>query len=103
MSAVILVLIPLALYFLMIRPQRQRVMAQRSLISTLEPGDRVVTAGGVIGTLVAIDAEQASVEVAPGTVIDLLAPAIVRRLDPPAPNAAREPDADRVEPAPEEG
>lgn len=98
MSAVILLLVPVALYFLMIRPQRQRVMAQRSLITSLSPGDRVVTAGGIIGTLVAIDTERASVEVAPGTVVDLLAPAIVRRLDPTA-----APAAEAAEPvAPEE-
>jgi preprotein translocase subunit YajC len=79
MSALIILLIPLALYFFMIRPQRQRVQAQRALVDGLGPGDRVVTAGGMVGTLVAMDGEQAAVEVAPGLIVEFLAPAIVRR------------------------
>jgi preprotein translocase subunit YajC len=79
MSALILLLIPLALYFLMIRPQRQRVQAQRSLVNGLGPGDRVVTAGGMVGTLVAMDGEHAAVELAPGVIVEFLAPAIIRR------------------------
>jgi len=81
-SFLLILLIPLALYFLMIRPQRQRVQAQRNLVSALTPGDRVVTAGGMLGTLVAIDGDTASVEVADGVVIDLLLPAISRRIEP---------------------
>jgi preprotein translocase subunit YajC len=79
MSALIILLIPLALYFFMIRPQRQRVQAQRALVDGLGPGDRVVTAGGMVGTLVGMDGEQAAVEVAPGIIVEFLAPAIVRR------------------------
>jgi preprotein translocase subunit YajC len=85
MSILFILLIPLALYFLMIRPQRQRVQAQRNLMSALTPGDRVVTAGGMLGTLVGIEGDTASVEVAPGVVIDLLLPAISRRIDPGGP------------------
>src|SRR5579862_2266385 len=81
MSILFILLIPLALYFLMIRPQRQRVQAQRNLVSALTPGDRVVTAGGMLGTLVAISGDTASVEVAPNVVIDLLLPAISRRIE----------------------
>jgi len=85
MSLLLILLIPLALYFLMIRPQRQRIQAQRNLIAALTPGDRVVTAGGMLGTLVAIHGDTASVEVAHGVVIDLLVPAISRRVDSGAP------------------
>lgn len=90
MSAVILLLIPLGLYFAMIRPQRQRVQAQRALLANLAPGDRVVTAGGMIGTLVSTDGERATVELAPGVVLEFLAPAIIRRIDDPADHDAME-------------
>jgi preprotein translocase subunit YajC len=45
----ILLLIPLALYFLMIRPQRRRMREQNSLQSSLEVGDEVITTSGVYG------------------------------------------------------
>lgn len=83
MQALIIPFLFLALYVAFIRPQRQRVQAQRSLLSALAPGDRVVTAGGMIGTLRSMDAERATVEVSPGLVLELLAPAIVRRLPEP--------------------
>jgi preprotein translocase subunit YajC len=82
MSLLFILLIPLALYFLMIRPSRQRIQAQRNLVSALTPGDRVVTAGGMLGTLTAINGDTASVEVAHGVVIDVLLPAISRRVEP---------------------
>jgi len=99
MGVLFILLIPLALYFLMIRPQRQRVQAQRNLVSALTPGDRVVTAGGMLGTLVAVHGDTASVEVADGVVIDLLLPAISRRIEPAVPMADHEDyvDVDHVD------
>ena len=80
MQLLIPIFLVLAMYALMIRPQRRRVQAQRDLLTALAPGDTVVTAGGMIGVLRSIDAERATVELAPGVVIELLAPAISRRL-----------------------
>ena len=98
MSALLIpVLFVLALYLLMIRPQRRRVQAQRALVSSLTPGQRVVTAGGMIGTLVDVDDERAAVEVAPGVVIDFLAPAVVRVLDAGGAGPAGDGTADPVQ------
>ena len=97
MSALFLLLVPIALYFLVMRPQRQRVAAQRRLLTSLSPGDRVITHGGMIGTLRSMDADRATVELAPNVVIEFLAPAIARRLEEPA--RLEEPDrpeADRA-------
>ncbi|HEY2429838.1 MAG TPA: preprotein translocase subunit YajC [Acidimicrobiales bacterium] len=81
MSALILILIPVALYlFVRANPQRKRAMAQQALLKDLSPGDRVVTAGGMVGTLVGFEGEQAAVELAPGVIVEFLRPAIVRRL-----------------------
>ncbi|GAC1594270.1 MAG: hypothetical protein NVS3B21_16100 [Acidimicrobiales bacterium] len=82
MQSLLILLLPLALYMLVLRPQRQRVRVQRSLLAELAPGDEVVTAGGMIGTLVSRGDDRARVEFAPGVVIDFLPPAIVRRLTP---------------------
>ena len=92
MSAVLILFIPLVLYVLVLRPQRRRVQAQRTLLSKLAPGDEVVTAGGMIGTLLSMGPDRATVEVAPDVVIGFLPPAIVRRLDPdPSPPDASDP------------
>lgn len=38
-------------YFLLIRPQQKRQKAHAEMIKNLKKGDRVVTSGGVIGTV----------------------------------------------------
>ena len=44
-----LVLIFVIMYFLMIRPQQQKVKKHKQMVSTLRRGDQVVTQGGLIG------------------------------------------------------
>jgi preprotein translocase subunit YajC len=67
------------MYFLLIRPQQQRVKQQRTLVTTLEVGDDIVTVGGILGHIVAIDEETATVETTPGTVLRLRRTAISGR------------------------
>ena len=79
-------LIPLALlgvmmWFLLIRPQQQRVRRQQALLSSLQVGDRVVTAGGMIGEIVSLDSDRASVRLAPDVVVEFLRVAISQRVD----------------------
>jgi preprotein translocase subunit YajC len=71
------------MYFLLIRPQKQRVRAQRELVTSLEVGDRVATIGGILGHIVSIDDDEATVETTPGVVIRLRRGAIATRLDSP--------------------
>lgn len=70
------------LYFVMIRPQKKRLLAQRDLLSQLEVGDEVVTAGGIFGSIVDIDEDEdvVTVSIAPGTEIRMLRGGISRRL-----------------------
>jgi len=86
MQAVLLLLVPVAL-FVLIRPQRQRINAQRALLAGLAPGDQVITSGGLIGTVVAIDDVEASVEIASGVVVRIALPAIIGRPRPPQADA----------------
>lgn len=69
----------LILYMALIRPQLKRLKDHRHLIKTLKVGDHVLTAGGVIGTIKALDAKDdriqkdrkyMKVEVSPG--VDVL-------------------------------
>ncbi|HEX2039191.1 MAG TPA: preprotein translocase subunit YajC [Acidimicrobiales bacterium] len=69
------------MWLLLVRPQQQRVRRQRELVASLGVGDRVVTVGGLLGTIVALTDEEARLEVAPGTVLTVLRPAISSRFD----------------------
>lgn len=42
-------------YFFMIRPQSRREKERRAMIDAVKKGDRVVTAGGIHGTVVQVD------------------------------------------------
>jgi preprotein translocase subunit YajC len=73
-----LLLLPMC-WFLLIRPQRQRVARHQQLLAAIQPGDEVVTAGGVLATVVAINPGRISLEIAPGVVIQVLPPAVTGR------------------------
>ena len=66
-SLIVLVLMFALLWFLLIRPQRQRQAQQQRLLSTIEPGDEVLTVGGLYGIVQEIDEEDdLIVEIAEG-------------------------------------
>ncbi len=64
------------IYFLLIRPRQQKMRAQQTQARQLSVGDEVVSAGGIYGRVVAMDADVAEVEVAPGIVMKFLRRAI---------------------------
>lgn len=68
------------MWFLLVRPQQQRVRRQRELVSALEVGDEVVTAGGIVGRIVVLDGDEAHIEVAPGVVLRFLRLAVNARV-----------------------
>ncbi|MEN3009491.1 MAG: preprotein translocase subunit YajC [Candidatus Bipolaricaulaceae bacterium] len=53
-------------YFLLIRPQRRRQREHLALLSSLKRGDRVITAGGIIGTIEDIDENEVVLAVEEG-------------------------------------
>lgn len=77
-----LLLIFVVFYFLLIRPQQKKMKAHRDLIATLKRGDKVLTSGGIIGTVVKVEegedvllveiAKDIRVRVARGTISELL-------------------------------
>jgi preprotein translocase subunit YajC len=74
-----LVLLVVVFYFLLIRPQQRRARAQRDLVQSLSVGDDVITVGGMLGTIRAVDDDAVTVEVAPNTKIRMLKSAILRQ------------------------
>ncbi len=70
------ILIPIALlvaltWFVLVRPQRKRQQQQNEMVSQLEEGVEILTAGGVYGTVRSIREDELTVEIAPGTNVKL--------------------------------
>jgi preprotein translocase subunit YajC len=62
-----LVLIFVVFYFLLIRPQQKKMKDHRAMIEAIKKGDQVVTAGGIYGRVMKVDAGENTlqVEIAP--------------------------------------
>jgi preprotein translocase subunit YajC len=54
----ILLLIPFAMYFFLIRPQRRRMREQQELQRSIEVGDEVITTSGFYGTITGEDGDS---------------------------------------------
>ncbi|MEP6944086.1 MAG: preprotein translocase subunit YajC [Betaproteobacteria bacterium] len=63
-------------YFLLIRPQQKRAKETKAMLSALQKGDEVVTAGGIVGKISKLDDAYATVEIAPNVEIKLQRSAI---------------------------
>ncbi len=62
-----LILIGVIFYFLLIRPQQQRMKQHQAMVEALRRGDTVVTQGGLIGKIAkVVDDREALVEIAEG-------------------------------------
>jgi preprotein translocase subunit YajC len=81
----ILLLIPLALYFLMIRPQRRRMRDQNALQSSLEVGDEVITTSGVYGFITGFEEDRVWLEIDEDVQIRLTRSAISGKVNTNAP------------------
>ena len=71
-SAGLISLIPFLLifvvfYFLLILPQQRRQKKQREMLAAVKKGDKVVTTGGIWGTITNLDKETVTVQIADNT------------------------------------
>src|SRR5205809_5153703 len=67
-------------YFLLIRPQQQRQKQADQMLKALKKGDRVVTTGGIIGTVIGIDDAKATLRIAEDTKVEFTKSSIVQVL-----------------------
>ena len=58
-------------YFLLIRPARQKQKTHQQMLEALKPGDKVVTTGGIHGTVVGITDQIVQVRIADQVKIEL--------------------------------
>ncbi len=86
-----LVLIFVVFYFLLIRPQQTKQKEHRKMLDALRRGDRVVTGGGILGTVnKVIGADEVEVDIATGVRVRIVRSTITSVLAKPDPAAARE-------------
>jgi preprotein translocase subunit YajC len=86
-----LVLIFVVFYFLLIRPQQKKQKDQRTMLEALRRGDRVVTGGGILGTVSkVVSPEEVEVDIASGVRVRIVRSTITSVLAKPDPAAARE-------------
>jgi preprotein translocase subunit YajC len=64
MSIVMLVAIVGIFYFLMIRPQQKRAKEHKNFLANLKKGDKVITSGGLYGTITGITDDAITIEIA---------------------------------------
>jgi len=78
----IIIVIFLGVYLLFLRPQRKKQRAALAARKAAEVGDEVLTAAGIFGRVVAMADDRATVEIAPGTTIEVALRALGQRIDP---------------------
>ncbi len=73
-----------AYWSLVVFPRQREFQKQQKYVNTLNMGDEMITYGGIIGRVVALEMELgvAHVEIAPNVVIRVVAASLIRPYDP---------------------
>lgn len=70
-------------YILMIRPQQKRMKEQQNMLTALTTGDRVITNGGLLGTIVKTteNSPEVEIEIASGVKVTVLRYSIYKKYE----------------------
>ena len=73
-----MIIIFVIFYLVLFLPQRRKDKAHKKMLNDLQKGDRVLTIGGIYGTVVSVDAEKGilTVKVADKTTIEIAKSAV---------------------------
>lgn len=66
-----IILIFAVFYFLMILPQKKKQQQLKEMISSVKPGDKVITNGGVIGVVMAVRDESITIKSADKSILEI--------------------------------
>ena len=68
-----LILIFVIFYFFLIRPQQKKVKEHKAMVESLKRGDKVITSGGITGTVERlIDNDKVEVEIADNVKVEIV-------------------------------
>ena len=76
-----LVVIFAMFYFVMIRPQRKRQKEHEAMMQELQKGDRIITAGGIYGTIESVSEDSVVIKVESGTTMRVNKGSVALRRD----------------------
>ena len=71
-----LILLFVVFYFLLIRPQQKRAKTHKTFMENLKKGDRVVTSGGLYGTITGVTDDAVTIEIAEKVRVKILKSAV---------------------------
>jgi preprotein translocase subunit YajC len=77
MQVVPILLIVVLFYALVILPQKKRQKKMAEFLTALKVGDRVVTGGGLVGTISSIGDRDVALEISPGVVVTVMKQAVL--------------------------
>ena len=67
-----LLLVVLVFWVFLIRPQQKQAKQRTEMLAALKPGDKVITIGGICGTVSRMTDDKIYVEVSEGVVLEML-------------------------------
>ncbi len=83
-------------YFFLIRPQQQRAKQQKQMLEALRRGDRVVTNGGIIGTIAKVISDtEVAIDIADNVRVRVVRSMISQVLAKPEPASGKSKDSDK--------
>jgi preprotein translocase subunit YajC len=94
----IFLLIPVAMYFLLIRPQRRRQREQAAMQAAIGVGDEVMTTSGLYGFITGFDGDIVWLEIDDNVQIRIARAAVQRKVDTAAGETGAAPSNDTVTP-----
>jgi preprotein translocase subunit YajC len=88
-----IILIFVVFWFLLIRPQQKKMKEHQAMLGALRRGDKVVTGGGIVGTITKVSADDSelTVEIAENVKVRVLRSTISNVLSKTEPAAGRAP------------
>lgn len=75
-----LILVFAIFYFLLIRPQQKKMREHENMLNAIKPKDKIITGGGIYGTVVRAEGDVLTVEIAQGVDVKI-SRATVREVD----------------------
>ena len=66
------ILIFVVFYFLLIRPQQKKAKERQAMVEALKKGDKVITTGGLIGTITNLGTKIITIQIAEGVRVKIL-------------------------------
>lgn len=76
------ILVFVIFYFLLIRPQRKKQKQHQEMVEQLKPGDKVVTSGGIYGTVMGVKKDRFELKVSSNVKIEITKNAVAAILTP---------------------